>query len=76
MAGLSQLQPHGGTTIASMSLVSPHSVAARLVDAAVSSEIADAAAETALMAVINSATVAELLLVLAGLLAALAAHMS
>ncbi len=41
-------------------------MAARLVVAAVSSEIADAAAETALTAVVNSATVAELLLVFAG----------
>ena len=42
----------------------------------VSSEIADAAAETALMAVINFDTVAELLLVFAGLLAAFAAGIS
>ncbi len=44
--------------------------------AAVSSEIAEAAAETALTAVVNSATVAELLLVLSGLLAAFAARKS
>ncbi len=37
-------------------------MAVRLVVAAVSSEIADAAAETALTTVLNSATVAELLL--------------
>ncbi len=44
--------------------------------AAVSSEIAEAAAETALTVVVNSAIVAEVLLVLAGLFAALAARMS
>jgi hypothetical protein len=37
------------------------------VDTTVSSEIAEAAAETALTADVNSATVAEVLLVLAGL---------
>jgi hypothetical protein len=47
-----------------------------LVVAAVSSEIAYAAAETALTAVVNSATVAELLLVFAGLLVAFAARIS
>ena len=54
-------------------MVSPHSAATRLVVAAVSSEIADAAAKTALMAVVNSAKVAEQLLVFAGHLAACAA---
>ncbi len=39
-------------------------------------KIAKAAAETALTAVVNCAIVAEVLLVLAGLFAALAAHMS
>ncbi len=48
----------------------------RLVVATVSSEIAEAAAETALTADVNSATVSEVLLVLAGLFAALAARMS
>ncbi len=57
-------------------LVSPHSAAARLVVAAVSSEIADAAAETAFMAVVNSATVAEILLVFPEFLAAFIAHIS
>ena len=42
----------------------PQSVAARLVLATVSSEIAEAAAETALTAVVKSDTVAEVLLVL------------
>ncbi len=51
-------------------------MAARLVVATVSSEIAKAAAETVLIADINSATVAEVLPVLAGLFAALAARMS
>ena len=44
--------------------------------ATVSSEIAEAAAETGLAAVVNSAIVAEVLVVLAGLFAALAACMS
>ncbi len=47
-----------------------------MVLAAVSSEIAKAAAETALTADVNSAIVVEVLLVLAGLFAALAACMS
>jgi hypothetical protein len=57
-------------------LVSPHSAAARLVVAAVSSEIAKAAAETVLTAVVNSATVAELLLVFPGFLVAFVACIS
>jgi hypothetical protein len=57
-------------------MVSPHSAATRLVVAAVSSEIADAAAKTALMAVVNSTTVAELLLVLLEFLAAFIARIS
>ncbi len=57
-------------------IVTSQSVAAHLVDATVSSEIAEAAAETALTADVNSAAVAEVLLVLAGLFAALAACMS
>jgi hypothetical protein len=75
-AGVLRLRPHSGSPIASLSLVSPHSAAARLVVAAVSSEIADAAAETALMAAVNSATVAELLLVLPEFLAAFIARIS
>ncbi len=51
-------------------------MAARLALAAVSSETAEAAAETALTADVNSAIVVEVLLVLAGLFAALAARMS
>ncbi len=47
-----------------------------MVVATVSLEIAEAAAEIALTADVNSATVAEVLLVLAGLFAALAARMS
>jgi hypothetical protein len=75
-AGLSRLCPHSGSTIASLSLVSPHSAAVHLVVAAVSSEIADAAAETVLTAVVNSAAVAELLLVLQEFLAAFLACIS
>jgi hypothetical protein len=67
-AGLLQFCPHLELTIASSSLVSPLSAAVHLVVAAVSSEIANAAAETALTAFVNSATVAELLLVLPGVL--------
>jgi hypothetical protein len=63
-AGLSRFHPHSELLAASLSLVSPSPVAVHLLVAAVSSEIADAAAETALMADVNSATVAELLLVL------------
>ncbi len=44
--------------------------------AAVSSETAEAAAETALTAEVSSAIVVEILLVLAGFFAALAARMS
>ena len=62
--------------MASLSFVTSHSAAARLVLATVSSEIAEAAAETALTAVVKSDTVAAVLLVLAGLFAALAARMS
>ena len=63
--GLSQFRPHTGSVAAiwASSLVPLSSVAVRLVVAAVSSEIADAAAETALMAVVNSATVAKLVMV-------------
>ncbi len=63
---LSQFHPHAGLLFAiwSSSLVPPSSVAVHLVVAAVSSEIADAAAETALTTVVDSATVTELLLVL------------
>ncbi len=75
-AGLLQLHPHLGSTIASLSLVSTHSVAVRLVVTAVSSEIAYAAAETALTAVVNSATVAEVLLVCPQFLAAFLASIS
>ncbi len=64
-AGLSRFRPHTGSVAAfwSSSLVPPSSAAVRLVVVAVSSELADAAAETALMAVVNSAAVTELLLV-------------
>ncbi len=48
----------------------------RLVLATVSSEIAEAAADTTLTVVVNSDIVAEVLLVLAGLFEALAACMS
>jgi hypothetical protein len=65
-AGLLQFHPHLKLTIASLSLVSLLSAAVRLVVAAVSSEMAYAAAETAIRMVVNSATVAELLLVLPG----------
>ncbi len=58
--------------MASLSFVTSQSAAARLVLATVSSEIAEAAAETALTAVVKSDTVAAVLLVLAGLFAALA----
>ncbi len=53
--------------MASLSFVTSHSGAARLVHATVSSEIAEAAAETALTAVVKSDTVTAVLLVLAGL---------
>ncbi len=62
--------------MASLSFITSHSAAARLVLATVSSEIAEAAAETALTAVVKSDTMAAVLLVLAGLFAALAAHMN
>ncbi len=75
-AGLLRLCPHSGSPIASLSLVSPHLAAVRLVVAGVSSEIADAAAETALTAVVNFATVAELLLVFPEFLAAFIARIS
>ncbi len=51
------------STFKSLLLVPPSSEAFHLVVAAVSSEIADAATETVVMADVNSATVAELLLV-------------
>jgi hypothetical protein len=63
-AGLLWLRPHLESTAASSSLVSSFSAAVHLVVVAVSSEIADAAAETALTADVNSATVAELFLVM------------
>ncbi len=59
--GVVAVCPHLESATSSSSLVSPLSAAVHLVVAAVSSEIADAAAETALTAVVNSATVAELL---------------
>jgi hypothetical protein len=65
-AGLLWFRPHLESANALSSMVSPLSAAVRLVVMAVRSEIADAAAETALTVVINSATVAELLLVLPG----------
>ena len=63
--GLLQFHPHMELVAAfrSSSLVTPSSAMVCLVVTAVSSEIADAAAETALMADVNFATVAELLLV-------------
>ncbi len=70
------MSPHPGLSFASLSFVTSQSAAARLVLASVCSEIAEAAAETALTAVVNFAIVAEVLLVLAGLFAALAACMS
>jgi hypothetical protein len=63
-AVLLRFRPLLESAAASSSLVSSLSAAVRLVVVAVSSEIADAAAETALTTVVNSATVAELLPVL------------
>ncbi len=62
--------------MASLSFVTSHSAAACLVLATVSSEIAEAAVETVLTAVVKSDTVAEVLLALAGLFVAIAARMS
>ena len=56
--------PHTELVAAPLALVPPSSAAMCLVFAAVSYEIANAAVETVLMADINSATVAELFLVL------------
>ncbi len=53
--------------MASLSFVTSHSATGHLVLATVSSEIAETAAEAALTAVVKSDTVAEVLLVLAGL---------
>jgi hypothetical protein len=58
-AGLLWFYPHLELAAASLLLDSPFSAAVRLVVAAVSSEIAKAAAETALTADLNSATVAD-----------------
>jgi hypothetical protein len=64
IVGLLRFHPHLEPAAASSSLVSPTSAVSLLLVVAVSSEISHAAAETALMADVNSASVAELFLVM------------